>query len=117
MKRLYSTLVLATATLATLGFLGIAQARADSWTGWISDSGCGAKGASAGHKACALKCVKDKGAKYIFVSSATKDVIPIHNQEAVSEANVGMEVTVNGNLTEDKSIHVDSIVTAQKQSQ
>lgn len=117
MKRVYSTLALAAATLVALGFLGIGQARADSWTGWISDSGCGAKGASASHKGCALKCVKDKGAQYVFVNSATKDVFPIHNQDAVSEANLGMEVTVNGSVMDDKSIHVDSIAAAKKDSQ
>jgi len=114
MKRLFSTLALAGATLVAVGFLGIGQARADSWVGWISDAGCGAKGASATHKQCALKCVTDKGAKYVFVNSATKQVFPIHNQDAVTEANVGMEVTVNGSLMDDKSIHVDSIAPAKK---
>jgi hypothetical protein len=117
MKRLFSKLTLAAAALIALGFLGIGQARADSWAGWISDSGCGAKGASASHKSCALKCVTDKGAKYVFVNSATKDVFPIHNQDAVSEANVGMEVTVNGSLMDDKSIHVESISPAKKDSE
>ena len=117
MKRIFSTLALAAATLATLGFLAIGQARADSWTGWISDSGCGAKGASAAHKSCALKCVKDKGTKYVFVNGATKDLFPIHNQDAVSEANVGMEVTVSGGVMEDKSIHVESIAPAKKDSE
>ena len=117
MKRIYSTLALAAATLVTLGFLAIGQARADSWTGWISDSGCGAKGASASHKGCTLKCVNDKGAKYVFVNSATKDVFPIHNQDAVSAANVGMEVTVDGSVMDDKSIHVDSIAPTKKGSE
>ncbi|HEV2495245.1 MAG TPA: hypothetical protein VG204_19475 [Terriglobia bacterium] len=93
-------------------FLAISvSAKSESWTGWISDSGCGAKGASAEHKACALKCVKG-GAKYVFVNSATKDVLPIHNQDAVKEDNVGMEVKVTGSLTDDKSIHVESIEPA-----
>ena len=113
MKRTFSTLTLVPATLLALGFLAIGQARADSWTGWISDGGCGAKGASAAHKSCTLKCVKDKGAQYVFVNSATKDVFPIHNQDAVSEANVGMEVTVNGSVMDDKSIHVESIAPAK----
>ena len=113
MKKVFSTVSIAAVTLAALCFLVGAQARADSWTGWISDSGCGAKGANADHKACALKCVKDKGAKYVLVNSATKDVVPIHNQDAVSEANLGQEVTVTGSLTEDKQIHVDSIAPAK----
>jgi hypothetical protein len=114
MKRLFSTLALAGVTVVTLGFLSVSQARADSWTGWISDSGCGAKGASAKHKDCALKCVSAKGAKYVFVNSETKDVVPIHNQDAITETNVGMEVTVTGSVMDDKSIHVDSIEPAKK---
>ena len=113
MKRLFSNLSLAALTLVTLGFMAIGRARADSWSGWISDSGCGAKGANAAHKSCTLKCVKDKGAQYVFVNSATKDVFPIHNQDAVSEANVGMEVTVTGSVMDDKSIHVESIAPAK----
>ena len=113
MKRVLSTLSMAAVTLVALGFLAVGQLRADTWTGWISDSGCGAKGASASHKACALKCVKG-GAKYVLVDSATKAVTPIHNQDAVSAANLGMEVTVSGSLTDDKQIHVDSIAPAAK---
>ncbi|HUI43183.1 MAG TPA: hypothetical protein VL523_14565 [Terriglobia bacterium] len=114
MKRLFSTLALAAATLVALGLLSVSQARADSWTGWISDSACGAKGASADHKQCAITCVNDKGAKWVLVKSDTKDVIAIQNQDAVSADNVGMEVNVTGTLNEDKTIHVDSIAAAGK---
>jgi len=107
MRKLLNTLAITVALLLAVGV----SAKADSWTGWISDSGCGAKGTSAEHKACALKCVKG-GAKYVFVNSETKDVVPIHNQDAVKEDNVGMEVKVTGSLTDDKSIHVDSIEPA-----
>jgi hypothetical protein len=115
MKRIFSTLTLATATVVALGLLCVSQARADSWTGWISDSGCGAKGASAAHKSCAVTCVKDKGAKWVLVKSDTKGVILIQNQDAVSADNVGMEVNVTGTLNDDKSIHVDSIAAASKE--
>ncbi|HEV3276855.1 MAG TPA: hypothetical protein VG860_08555 [Terriglobia bacterium] len=112
MKRVLSTLSMAAVTLVALGFLAVGQLRADTWTGWISDSGCGAKGASASHKACAVKCIKG-GGKYVFVNSATKDVTPIHNQDAVSADNIGMEVTVSGTLTDSKELHVDSITPAK----
>jgi hypothetical protein len=99
------------ALTAVMFFVVSVSAKSETWTGWISDSGCGAKGASAGHKACALKCVKG-GKQYVFVNSPTKDVVPIHNQDAVKEDNVGMEVTVTGSLMDDKSIHVESIEPA-----
>jgi hypothetical protein len=113
MKRVLSTLSMAALTAVALGFLAVGQLRADSWTGWISDSGCGAKGVSAKHKACALKCVKG-GAKYVFVDPATKEVTPIDNQDAVKESDVGQEVTVSGTMTASKSIHVESIAPAGK---
>lgn len=112
MRRVLTTLSLAAVTVVALGFLAVGQLRADSWTGWISDSGCGAKGASASHKACALKCVKG-GGKYVFVDSASKNVTAINNQDAVSADNVGMEVTVTGSMTDDKQIHVESIAPAK----
>ena len=40
-----------------LGLTARAAAKGASVTGWISDSKCGAKGANAGHAACAQKCV------------------------------------------------------------
>jgi hypothetical protein len=102
--------------LATLSF-GAAihaqdnMAKTMTWTGWISDSACGAKGAKADHKDCAMKCVKDKGASYVFVNSKSKKVIPIHNQDAVTEANLGQEVKVTGHMM-DGQLHVDSIANA-----
>src|SRR5712692_2469415 len=46
--------------------LSAVSAVADEFTGWISDSKCGVKGASAEHKDCAAKCVKG-GAAPVFV--------------------------------------------------
>jgi hypothetical protein len=107
MKRVLTSLAAGVVLFLAVGV----SARADTWTGWISDSGCGAKGANAAHKACALKCVKG-GAKYVLVNSATKEVVPIDNQDAVKEDNVGMEVKVTGTLTDSKSIKVESIEPA-----
>lgn len=102
--------------LATLSF-GAAihaqdtMAKTMTWTGWISNSACGAKDANADGKECTAKCVKDKGAKYVFVNTKTKKVIPIHNQDAVTDANLGQEVKVTGHMMEGQ-IHVDSIANA-----
>lgn len=104
--------VLAVTSFAATMLLAFSlTAFADTWTGWISDSHCGAKGAAAGHKDCATTCVKQKGAKWVFVNSADKKVYTIHNQDAVSESNVGMEVKVTGSLKEN-DINVDSIAAA-----
>jgi hypothetical protein len=111
MKTAFSMFGLFAMLLATLtlGAPARAQAKTMTWTGWISDSNCGAKGANAEHKACAEKCVKEKGAKWVFVDAKTKTVMPIHNQDAVSDTNLGQEVKVTGNKMKDGSLHVDSI--------
>lgn len=111
MKTTFTTLGLFAMLLATLTLGAPARAQSTTWTGWISDSGCGAKGANAGHKACAEKCVKEKGAKYVFVDSKTKHVIAIANQDSVADANLGQEVTVTGTREKD-GLHVDSIANA-----
>ncbi len=82
-----------------------------SVTGWLSDSKCGAdaaKAMSASHQGCALSCVKG-GGKWVLVESKTKKVIPIHNQDAVKESNVGHEVTVKGSLMGEDGLHVESV--------
>ena len=80
---------------------------AASWTGWITDEHCGAKGNNAGHKGCALKCAKDHGAALVFYNNADQKVYKLDKQDLAKE-NVGHEVTVSGEATGD-SIKVTSI--------
>jgi hypothetical protein len=113
MKKVMSTFALAAMLVAILSLA--VHAKTMSWTGWISDSACAAKGMSASHKDCAVKCVKEKGASWVFVNSKTKAVLSIHNQDAVNADNdLGQEVTVTGNLMKDGSLHVDKIAAAGK---
>ena len=64
---------IATIAAATLFAAAMTMAADGSWTGWISDSQCGAKGANAKAAECTAKCVKG-GAKYVFVNDADKKV-------------------------------------------
>jgi hypothetical protein len=116
MKKVLSTLALAAMLVATLSLAVHAKSdKTTSWTGWISDSACAAKGMSASHKDCAVKCVKEKGASWVFVDAKTKDVLNIHNQDAVNADNdLGQEVKVTGHLMDDGSLHVDKIAAAGK---
>ena len=82
-----------------------------SWTGYISDSACGAKGSSESHAACATKCVKEKGAKYVFVNDADHKVYAIDAQDKVS-AHAGHHVTVTGSVDGD-SMKVASVEMAK----
>jgi hypothetical protein len=109
MKKLSNVLGLAAALLFAIGLASSANAKSHTWTGWISDSACGAKGANAGAKDCTIKCVKEKGASYVFVNSKTKKVYAIQNQDAVTDADLGSEVTLSGSLNSDGSIKADSI--------
>jgi len=109
MKKTGNVLGLAAALLFSLGLAASAHAKSHAWTGWISDSACGAKGANAGAKDCTMKCVKQHGAKYVFVNESNKKVYAIANQKAVSESDLGHEVVLHGSLTKKGSIVASSI--------
>jgi len=71
-----------------------------AWTGWISDSPCGPKGAQEGAAECTTKCVKEKGAKYVFVNDADKKVYVVDAPDKVAE-HAGQHVTVKGSVDGD----------------
>lgn len=77
-----------------------------SWSGWISDSKCGAKGANASHAACAKKCI-GAGEKPVLVTDQDGKVVPIDNPDAV-KAQVGQHVEVTGNMS-GGALHVDKV--------
>jgi hypothetical protein len=108
MKRLS---VVAAVLAVCLALLPLASLRADagSWTGWISDDACGAKGAKAEHAKCTTKCL-EKGAKLVFVTSADHKVFKLDKQD-VAKANIGHEVVVKGEVKGD-AIEVASIEAA-----
>ena len=113
MKKVISALGLLAVLFATIGLATVADQKTATWTGWISDDHCGAKGMSADHKACATTCIKN-GSKFVFVNGADKKVLAIKNQDAVSgEKNLGQEVKVTGQLLDDGSLHVDSIANSK----
>jgi hypothetical protein len=106
MKKMIVLFALLTLTVAALA--GAAGTKG-TWTGWVTDEHCGAKGASADHKACAEKCVGN-GSKLVFYNTADKKVYGLDKQD-VAKANLGHEVKVSGEL-DGKTIKVDSISAA-----
>ncbi len=86
---------------------------AGSWTGWITDSMCGAKGESAKHADCAAKCVKEHGAKYALYNPTDKKVYVLDPQDTVA-AHAGHHVTVKG-MVEGDTIKVTSIEMAPEE--
>ncbi len=112
MKKTARLFAISTLAIMLVTTLAAAGPKGKTWTGWISDSNCAAKGMEASHKDCAATCVKEKGAKWVFVDSETKQVHAIHNQDAVKEENLGMEVKLTGDVMKDKSLHVEKIEPA-----
>jgi len=104
----------ATITAATLFAAALTMAADGSWTGWISDSQCGVKGANAKAGECTTKCVKEHGAKYVFVNDAEKKVYAVDDQDKVA-AHAGHHVTVKGNVSGD-SLKLSSIDMAPEKS-
>jgi Protein of unknown function (DUF5818) len=79
---------------------------AADWTGWLVDEHCGAKGASPGHKSCALKCAKD-GAALMLYTPADEKLYKLSDQDAAKK-HVGEKVKVVGTL-DGETITVESI--------
>lgn len=93
-KAIVAAMVVLAITLA----LPLAQADAmkGSWTGWITDDHCGAKGAKAEHKDCAVKCL-DQGGKLVFYNPADEKIYTLDNQELAKE-HLGHEVKLTGEV-------------------
>jgi len=97
----------AAASLAcAIGVVGSSSASAESWSGVVSDSACGAKHEEAAEGAdkmpdrdCTLACVKG-GSKFVLVSGGK--VYAITNQDFPDlVANAGRAVKVDGDLKGD----------------
>ena len=84
----------------TLCAAALVFAATGTWTGYISDSMCGVKGASEKHADCATKCVKEHGAKYVFVNDADQKVYVIDAQDKAA-VHAGHHVTVKGTIDGD----------------
>jgi hypothetical protein len=114
MKKLVPRLLLAVLVASLTSFAFAGDATDGSWTGIITDTGCGAKGAKAEHADCAHKCVKEKGAKYALYTAADKQVWVLSNQEEAGKM-AGQEVTVKGKADKEKmTIDVASMESAAK---
>ena len=110
-KKMLSACALMLVVLA-LPVLAAADAEKGSWTGWITDSHCGEKGANAKHtKACVEKCAKD--GKVVFFNSSDKKLYNLDEAGAkLALEHVGHEVTVTGALAAD-TITVEKIEMAK----
>lgn len=90
-------------------FAVAAWAADNTLTGYIVDDKCGVKGAHAGAEACTKSCL-ERGAKAVLVTDDKKDVVAIHNQDAI-KGHEGHHVKVTGSMM-DGALHVDKIEMA-----
>jgi Protein of unknown function (DUF5818) len=104
MKIRFASVMAATLFAATL-----TMAADGTWTGYISDSKCGAKGANDQAGECTARCVKG-GAKYVFVDDADKKVYVVDVQDKAA-AHAGHHVTVKGTL-DGETLKLESIEMA-----
>jgi hypothetical protein len=96
----------AVAMLAFSLMVVLASAETSTVKGYVSDTQCGAKGASETHAACMNKCLA-KGAKVAIVTDTDQKVLTVDNPEAL-KGHEGHHVAVTGTVT-GESIHVDSM--------
>ena len=105
MKKFVSrTLVLAVVLGFGLAALATAEEGAGAWSGWVTETHCGAAGAKAAHKDCAIKCVKEKGAKWALYEPSSKAVFVLSGDDAMMEKMAATEVTVKGTMDKDKKM-------------
>ena len=104
MKRVFG--IFAVGALMTMG------AMADTWTGTISDSMCGAKhvAGTAADAKCVAGCVK-KGAEPVFVSDGKVLNLTADSKEKVMDM-LGKKVTITGSLVEG-AVKVEDIKAAE----
>lgn len=88
-----------------------AAAFAGDWTGYVSETKCGAKhnDGSAAAVACVKTCIKG-GAKPVLVVDGK--VVAISNSDKVPEALYGQKVMVSGELKDD-AVEIETIAAAK----
>ena len=107
MKNLISrSLVLALAialSIAPVAFAGD-PASDGTWSGYVTETHCGAAGAKAEHADCAVKCVKEKGAKWAIYNPDDKQMFVLSGDDAMMAKMAGKKVKVKGAMDKDKKV-------------
>ena len=95
------SLVLFMVTISTAG-----SKKAETVNGYVSDSQCGVKGASADQAECTKKCVA-KGAKLVVVTDGDQKILAVDNPDKL-QGHEGHHVAVTGKVKGD-TIHIDDV--------
>jgi hypothetical protein len=109
MKKLVSRTLILVMVLG-FGFAALATAEEGTWTGWVTETHCGAAGAKASHADCAIKCVKEKGAHWALYNTTDKSTFVLSGDDAMMVKMAAKEVTIKGNMDKaTKTITVTSM--------
>lgn len=114
MKSIIQKTTMAAAVLALASFAALAAPKAQTFTGEVSDSMCGAKHAMAGNNAaCTRACVK-KGSDYALVSGDKVYTLSTSDKAVLSELDTlaGQKAKVTGTSDGDK-IEVSKVSPAK----
>ena len=84
MKKLVSRTLIFAMVLG-FGLAALATAEDGTWTGWVTETHCGAAGAKAAHADCAVKCVKEKGAHWALYNPTDKSIFVLSGDDAMME--------------------------------
>lgn len=90
-------LICALVLVLSAAIVGATQGKDGSWTGWVTDTHCGAKGDNTKHADCARKCVEGMGAKYALYNPTDKKVYILEPQDKLT-AMAGKLVKVTGTV-------------------
>jgi hypothetical protein len=90
--------------VALMGLATFSLAADGSWTGYVTETHCGEKGAKAEHADCAVKCVKEKGAKWAIWVPDGKQMFVLSGDDAMMEKMAGKKVTVKGSMDKEKKV-------------
>lgn len=93
-------LLICAMALVLFAGVSLASPKDGSWTGWVTDTMCGAKGATAKHAKCAKDCVDGGHGKYALYNPADKKVYTLDPQEKLAE-HAGHFVKVTGSVEGD----------------
>jgi hypothetical protein len=105
MKKLFSASFVLALALGAASFALGAGAADGTWSGYVTETHCGAAGAKAEHADCAVKCVKEKGAKWALYNTDDKSMFVLTGDDATMAKMAGMagkKVTVKGSMDKDK---------------
>jgi hypothetical protein len=115
MKKLLSSSLVLAFVLAVSSFTLAAGAPEGSWSGYVTETHCGAAGAKADHADCAVKCVKEKGAQWALYNPDDKGIFTLSGDDATMAKMAGMagkKVTVKGTMDKDKKAITVATMTA-----